>query len=202
MPKIVDHEVRRQEIIHATMRVIQRVGVEKTTVRTIAKETGYSAGVLAHYFKNKEEILAMTHLAAFRQVQIRTNEIIDSAVESEESIEVIRIALYEALPLDELRILEAHVDVSFWPQAILTPSLREIRTKSYLQRHEEWRQRFKKLREAGVIRCKETDVDLADEARMIIDSLSVQALLHPKHITPDKQKHIAENFLSRIQRDG
>ena len=57
MPKIVDHESRRQELVEAAWRVINRVGIDATTVREIAAESGYSTGSLAHYFATKDDIL-------------------------------------------------------------------------------------------------------------------------------------------------
>jgi len=47
MPKVVDWDARRDEVLAATWRVIARHGLAGTTVRKIAREAGYSAGVLA-----------------------------------------------------------------------------------------------------------------------------------------------------------
>ena len=57
MPKIVDHDQRRREVLDATWRVIVRSGLDATTMRRIAQEAGYSNGVLAHYFKDKEALV-------------------------------------------------------------------------------------------------------------------------------------------------
>ena len=57
MPKAVDHNERREALLAAVWRVIARDGLERATVRTIAEETGWSTGVLAHYFADKEDIL-------------------------------------------------------------------------------------------------------------------------------------------------
>ena len=47
MPKEVDHNERREELLEAVWRVIARDGMEGTTIRGIAKESGWSTGVLA-----------------------------------------------------------------------------------------------------------------------------------------------------------
>ena len=44
VPKIVDHEHRRQELVEAVWRVIGRVGIDGVTIREIAVESGYSTG--------------------------------------------------------------------------------------------------------------------------------------------------------------
>ena len=42
MPKDVDHDARREELLEAVWRVIARDGMERATIRAIAKETGWS----------------------------------------------------------------------------------------------------------------------------------------------------------------
>lgn len=57
MPKQVDADVRRGELAAATRNVILRRGLEGTTLREVAREAGWSIGVLAHYFETKDELL-------------------------------------------------------------------------------------------------------------------------------------------------
>ncbi|HET9770866.1 MAG TPA: TetR family transcriptional regulator, partial [Acidimicrobiia bacterium] len=64
MPKQVDHESRRRELTGAVRRVVGNGGLESLTVRAIAKESGWSTGVLAHYFESRADLL----LAAFQDV--------------------------------------------------------------------------------------------------------------------------------------
>src|SRR5215470_13060809 len=58
MPKKVDHNRRREEIASFTLGLIRRGGLENATLRRIAKEGGFSMGVLTHYFRSKDEIIA------------------------------------------------------------------------------------------------------------------------------------------------
>ena len=71
MPKAVDHEARRAELLAATWRVIARDGIEGATVRRISREAGYSTGVLTHYFQNKEDVLRTALQASFTQTRTR-----------------------------------------------------------------------------------------------------------------------------------
>lgn len=57
MPKQVDADERRAELAAATRRVILRCGLEAVTLRDVAREAGWSIGVLAHYFETKDELL-------------------------------------------------------------------------------------------------------------------------------------------------
>ncbi|MBA3508847.1 MAG: TetR/AcrR family transcriptional regulator, partial [Thermoleophilaceae bacterium] len=57
MPKVVDHEQRRTEVAAAARAAIADRGLDGATVRDIAAAAGVSTGVLAYYFRDKDELL-------------------------------------------------------------------------------------------------------------------------------------------------
>ena len=54
--------------------MIARDGLERATIRTIAEETGWSTGVLAHYFTDKEDILASALQLSHERIAARWDE--------------------------------------------------------------------------------------------------------------------------------
>ncbi|MCZ8346922.1 MAG: TetR/AcrR family transcriptional regulator [Leptospiraceae bacterium] len=54
MPKIVNHDEYREELLHKAFGLFARKGYSKVTIREIAKELGVSTGTLYHYFENKD----------------------------------------------------------------------------------------------------------------------------------------------------
>lgn len=64
MPAIVDHDARRLEISAAVGRIVSREGIQAVTIRSTAKEAGYSTAVITHYFHNKEDLMTFTYMAA------------------------------------------------------------------------------------------------------------------------------------------
>ena len=46
MPKVVDHAARREEIVDALLRVAERDGLDGVSLRAVAREGGWSTGVL------------------------------------------------------------------------------------------------------------------------------------------------------------
>jgi AcrR family transcriptional regulator len=194
MPKIVDHDARRKELLQATWKVIARVGLEGATVREIAKESGYSNGVLAHYFESKDDIIISAHRLAFQNVYDRAIE----ANKGKRGIEAIRSALYEALPLDPDRHLEAVIDVSYWGQALVNRRLNEVRQTSVRDSREWWRVMFDDAREAGELSTDVATDVLVDQIKVLIDGVSVQAVMYPDDMTPEKQVAIADAFLSMM----
>ena len=60
MPKIVNHEERRQSI-STTVSCFAESGFYGVSVRPIAKANGMTTGMLYHYFPGKPEIFRVTH---------------------------------------------------------------------------------------------------------------------------------------------
>jgi AcrR family transcriptional regulator len=56
MPKIVDHEQYRKELLMKSFDLFAQKGYAAITMREIAKELGVSTGTLYHYFPNKEAL--------------------------------------------------------------------------------------------------------------------------------------------------
>ncbi len=51
-------EAVRKQIIAIAQRIITKEGVNALSIRRITTEMGYSAGIVYHYFQNKEQLLA------------------------------------------------------------------------------------------------------------------------------------------------
>ncbi len=56
MPKIVDHDQYRQELLSQCLAVIAEKGYASITMRQIAEGLGVSTGTLYHYFPSKESL--------------------------------------------------------------------------------------------------------------------------------------------------
>ena len=56
MPKIVDAQQYRQELLSKSFELFAQKGYANVTTRQIAKELGVSTGTLYHYFSNKQSL--------------------------------------------------------------------------------------------------------------------------------------------------
>jgi len=69
MPKIVDHNQIREDILSGSFELFARTGFSPLTMREIAQQLGLSTGTLYHYFSSKEEIFRqMLELLSRRDV--------------------------------------------------------------------------------------------------------------------------------------
>src|SRR5688500_17360808 len=95
VPKIVDHDERRLELVDATWRIIARQGLEGATMREIAMEAGFANGALKPYFPTKDTLLEF----AFGHVFNRTNQRIADVTRGKSGLPALRAFCREVLPL-------------------------------------------------------------------------------------------------------
>ena len=123
MPKVVDHLERREELLEAVWRVLARDGIHGTTIRVIANETGWSAGVLAHYFTDKEDILVSALRLSHTRIVARWEE----KLEGLEGMAALRELVLDNLPLDDERELETRLQLVYWDRAVASQEVREAK---------------------------------------------------------------------------
>src|SRR3712207_9421302 len=117
MPRVVNHEERREEIAEAAWRVIEREGLAGADLREIAREAGYTTGVITHYFRDKRELMTF----AFGLLVDRSTARMARASAEAGLME----ALAQVLPLDEERRREATVWLALVSASLTDPQLAE-----------------------------------------------------------------------------
>lgn len=114
VPKIVDHDQRRRDIVEAYLRVLARSGVAGTHGRSVAAELGVVPGTLWHYFDSVEQI---AEAAARRGVE-RTLARIEERSGELRGLSALLAIAEEILPITEVTREEARVVVAFWGQVL------------------------------------------------------------------------------------
>ena len=122
MPKIVDHDKRRDEIALVACRVVAEHGFDQATIVRIAREAGYTTGMVAHYYDTKQEIV----IAALRLILRRIEERLTRPVGEGEAVPDLLTLLTEALPVDEHRFIECAFWTAFWGQVSADKKLKRI----------------------------------------------------------------------------
>lgn len=60
MPKTGMREIRRAQLIDATLESISEAGISGTTLATVAQRANISTGIVSHYFGGKDDLLEAT----------------------------------------------------------------------------------------------------------------------------------------------
>lgn len=195
MPKEVDHDERREELLEAVWRVIVRDGIEGTTIRGIAKETGWSTGVLSHYFADKDEIIASALRLAYERIATRWDEKLEGLTGATALHELV----VDNLPLDDERKLETQLLMNYWsmmtrgheltaPPRRRGPLLIDLLTKLVAE-----------AQAAGEIRRDEAPEDVGERLLALIDGFSLHALLDPERLTDQRQLALISQEFDRLK---
>jgi AcrR family transcriptional regulator len=186
MPKIVDHDERREEILRAAIRVIDSVGLDNTTTRAIAHESGYSNGVLSHYFQDKDDILQSILVKTHREFMSR----VEDSMRGKDEFGRLWAMLMQNLPLDRERRVETLMEMTFWPRAVSNPASREFQRDAANDLLKRIRSLIADVRAAGGLDSDLTDADVAELLIAVIDGLSVHAELFPKRLPAAHQRNL------------
>lgn len=194
MPKIVDHEERRRELIEAVVRVIMRDGLERCTLRAIASESGYSGGVLAHYFEGKDDLLTATLELSHERIYAR----IASKLAPLHGLEAVREFVLDNLPLDDERMTETRLELVYWARAQADANVLRIQRREAGRLRSILVEALDDARERGELAESEPLELIATRLLAFIDGVSLHALLHPERMTPAVQEQLVDAELERI----
>jgi AcrR family transcriptional regulator len=179
VPKLVDRERRRQEILEVTWRLMATRGADAATMREIAREAGYANGALAPYFANKDELVEAAYVHVFEQ----TNDRIRAAVAGRRGVAALRAFLVEVVPTTEVTRLEARIVLPFWNRTVTDERLARLNDAAMQRWRRDIRELLRQGREDGDVTVATADDVLADQLLALALGLQVLALL-PESPTP------------------
>ena len=195
MPKIVDHDERRELIVDATWQLIERGGFQRATMREIAAEAGFAHGSLTRYFPDKESLLA----AAFMRAHDRTNDRVAAELHAERGLTALRRLCLEIMPIGRDRVQEARVVVAFWDRAIQDSQLWESHRANALRWRSQMQTFLEQARADGEIAAFESDEVIIDQISAMNAGLQVLALLMPDTTTEERQLSALDAFLDHLR---
>lgn len=189
MPKIVSHDERRREIARAAWRLIAREGLDGLTTRAVAREAGWSTGVLAHYFENRTDLVLAAFSLVAEDVEARVKDRLERENEPEERV---WIAVSEGATLDETRLTEARVWFTFIGLAAGIPQLR----KEVEDRYAIWYRLVEpELVRAGIPRRRASLV--ARRLIAMVDGFAIQAMFDPDATPPREMESHVRKFVQQ-----
>ena len=116
-------EFRRQQIVASALDVLAAKGIIELTFSEVASRARVSAGLIVHYFGDKDSLLE----AAFRSVVRRLNGLVSAKVRLADNPRARIETLIEAhLGHSEFDEETARVWLSFWGQALYAPRLARV----------------------------------------------------------------------------
>jgi AcrR family transcriptional regulator len=163
-------------------------------MREIAREANVSTGILAHYFADKADLLAYALRLSHRRVYERIRE----RTQGVAGLEALRVIMLEALPLDQERLVEAQIEMNFLSLALGNESLGELSIQEFERFWEALHHRVSEAQTLGEI-SSELDADwITHQLIILVEGLSLEAVLYPARVPPEKQCEILEHFFEQV----
>ncbi|MBT0769933.1 TetR family transcriptional regulator [Kineosporia sp. J2-2] len=194
MPKIVDHDVRRREIVEVVWRLIADEGIQAVTTRRIAEVSGASNGALRYYFPSKEAALT----AAFEHIVAATNRRADRADPDRHGLGGLRTLCLEIMPLDAERLAEARLAINFWQQALNSPDKATLYAGITAGWRTEMVAHLNEARSDGDLPAHLDLITVADELVSMLMGLQIEATLAPTVATAQRQLAQLDDFMRRL----
>jgi AcrR family transcriptional regulator len=167
-------ERRRREVCVAARTVIVRQGLEATTLRDIAREGGFTTGVVSHYFPDKTAVIVGTFtFAADEWNALVHREVIEAPTAEAALVKLVRVSI----PLDEVYRSEWRLWSEMWTYAARDDEFAERLVDSDLAWERFVREALQRAAGAGLIRA---DLDIGTEAAVfarLVDGLGLRSSL-------------------------
>jgi AcrR family transcriptional regulator len=196
VPKEVDHQARRRELADAACRVIARDGLGGTTLADVAQESGWSIGSIRHYFPNKDELIA----SALWRVGERVDDRIRRRTAGGMTVNDLRIAATELLPLNAESREDSLVHLAFLAQAAVGPALTGAAEGAAQRLQEPLAARIAHAVKDGELPAHLDAEDEAARLRLLLDGLRLQLLTTPKHTPRRWALALLDDHLAALQR--
>ena len=185
---------RRIEVSQAAWRVIVREGLDRTSIRAIARELNCTTGVVTHYFRDKQELI----LFALNQVTENLKQAMQKVAEKPLSIERLIEMLCTFLPLDSKRQEILKVWVAFLGYAVGRESLMVEHQISAGQLRKVIMQELIALQSAKIIR---EDIDMGIEANVLlalVNGIALDSLIQNQCLDPQQQKMAIRRYFNEM----
>lgn len=196
MPKVIDHDQRRKEVVDVTWQLIVEGGIEAATMREIASRAGFANGALKHYFSGKDQIIK----GAYERSLNSLGERLANHTAGKHGIEALEMFMRFTLPIEQEDATAARVLLSFWERCAFSSELHG----GYDEHLDSWkagcRQYLAEGRADGDIVTSTPDEQLTDEIVMMNIGATVVRVVSPDHLNADVLDAQVTAFIARLRR--
>ncbi|KAB0288011.1 transcriptional regulator BetI [Vibrio fortis] len=190
MPKVGMPDIRKPQLVQATMAVIDRVGLHAASIALISKEAGVSTGIINHYFGGKHGLLEETMREILRQLSVTITKALKElpANAHQQRINAIINGNFEGYQAENK---VAKTWLAFWSYSMHDAQLKR------LQRVNEKRLISHLLIELKALLEPEQAELVAHGIASLIDGIWLRGTLNPEGIDANKARAIINDYLDK-----
>ncbi len=182
-------DLRRRQLIAATITSIHEQGFANATISRISRNAGLSGGIVAHYFDDKAGLLAATMRSLAQDLRTETVRRLKAARTPEERIDAVILANFSDEQSDPETV---SAWLAFWAEARTVPGLWRIQKINERRLLSNLRHAFKQL-----LPAPEAGLAAAGLAAMI-EGLWLRCALTDGLLTIDDARTIARDYVARF----
>jgi AcrR family transcriptional regulator len=202
MPKIVDKEAKKMDILHVAMRVFARKGVVKTKMIDIATEAGIGKGTIYEYFHSKEDIFVTSFNYFFDSLESNVEQAISSEQDPVKQLRLLaEMSLESVLHGSEEY---AYIMMDFWAEGVRNKNPEFLERIDLKGVYSEYRNIVKRILQNGINQGVFRDIDPKTAASVFIgvfDGIMLQWIMDRRAVNLNKViEFLLDGFINGIKK--
>ncbi|MGA8246728.1 MAG: TetR/AcrR family transcriptional regulator [Nocardioides sp.] len=186
-------ESPKDRLLDALVSITAERGLDQVSIREVAAAAGVSVGTVQYYCRSKDEMLEM----AFRHILNRMSQRASATPRSGTIAQVLRRALHEFLPLDDLRRRECRVYLAFAARAAVTPRLAEVQHELLGEMRGRCAGVFQTAKETGEATTDFDPKEAAAVTTALVDGMLLHMLTDPTGLRGTTAVRLLDDHLRR-----
>jgi len=201
MPKIVDKEAKKMEILHAAMKVFAQKGVVKTKMIDIATEARIGKGTIYEYYRSKEEIFITSFHYFFQSMESSFKDVLEQGTNPVRQLRLIaEISLQTVL---HGNADYADIMMDFWAEGVRNKDQRFLNKVNLKGVYADFRKMIAEIIQNGIDQGIFREVDVQTAASVFIglfDGVMLQWIMDRKAVDLKKViDFLSDDFINGIK---
>jgi AcrR family transcriptional regulator len=195
LASVAQRSTRQGEIVEAAVHVIARDGLSGASLRAIAREIGYTTGVVMHYFKDKEDLLVAAAEAVFSPFE----DLLSQALLMEDAFEGLRRICVIPLPTTPAK----RVIPRIYAQVLASAETEPAFAAAFRTRYGALRQGIQTVlangQKSGAFRADFDPAAQCDLLCALADGLGLHAISEPSRFPPARIVALVTQELEKLR---
>ena len=186
MPKLGMEEIRRRQLIEATIASIHEVGLAESSLSRISARAGVSTGIVHHYFEDKAELLEST----LRQLGVGLRQtVVRRLTAAGTPAERLMAVIDGNIGADQFTPQGVSAWLAFWAQVPTHPRLARVQNVIISRLHDN-------LVHALRLLGRKDAEEIASVTEALIDGLWLRAALSSDGPDPARARRLVLDYLN------